>query len=105
MEMENFKDNLNKMNNGYTFIKFNDLEQGKPYKVNKFIMIDTKFGKRISVVLNDEYMLNLPERYTNEFTENKITWYNTSSKTRLNLIYNCEKILKNGKTRHDFDFK
>lgn len=105
MEMENFKDGLNKINNGYTFIKFNDLEQGKPYKVNRFIKIDTKFGKRLAVVLNDEYMLNLPDRYTNELTENKITLYNTSLDTRLNLIYNCEKNLKNGKTWHDINFE
>lgn len=102
--MENFKDALNKINNGYTFIKCNYLEQGKPYKVNKFIKIDTKFGKRLSVVLNDEYMLNLPDRYTNEFTENEITCYNTNSETKFNLIYNGETFLKNGKTRHDFNF-
>lgn len=103
--MENFKDILNKINNGHTFIKFNDLEQGKPYKVNSFEKINTKFGKKLSVVLNDEFILSLPERYTNAFTEKQITLYNTSSDKNLNLIYNGEKKLNKGKTMHLIDFE
>ena len=105
MEMENFKATLNKINNEHNFIKCSDLEQGKPYVVKCFKKIDTMFGKRLSVVLNDDDLLTLPDRYTNEFTEEQITMYNDkNSKIKFNLIYN-EKKLKNGKKMHVIKFE
>lgn len=102
--MESFKESLNKIKTGYTFITFKDLEQGKPYEINSFQKIKSKFGKKLSVILNDDLMLILPDRFTDEYTDKQITWYNTTTENKLNLIYKGEINLKNGKTMYDFSF-
>ncbi|KAE9521662.1 hypothetical protein AGLY_017958 [Aphis glycines] len=76
MEMENFKELLNKCNTQYEFVKICDLEQGKKYEVTCFENINTKFVN-----------IKLPNIYPNKITEKEITVYNTNSQRKLNVIY------------------
>jgi len=105
MEIENLKELLNKCNSQYDFIKVCELEHEKKYEVTCFENINTKFGKKISVVLDNKYKIILPDRFLNEFTKEKISTYNQNSKTKINLIYNGLKKLKNGKSMHLIDFE
>ena len=104
MEMEKLKALLNNCNTQHEFVKLCDLEQEKKYEVTCFENINTKFGKKISVILDSKYKVILPDRFSTVFTKEIISTYNQKSKTKFNLIYNGLKNLKNGKTMHLIDF-
>ncbi|KAF0749761.1 Uncharacterized protein FWK35_00019956 [Aphis craccivora] len=40
-----------------------DLKVDEKYKANNFEIINTKFGSRVSVILNNKYKLLLPDKY------------------------------------------
>lgn len=85
--LENFKTLLNKCNDSnHKFVKLCNLEEGKKYEVTGFENINTRYGKKVTVILNDEYKIILPDDYINICNEN-MTKYNLSS-NRLNLTYN-----------------
>ncbi|KAE9543726.1 hypothetical protein AGLY_002122 [Aphis glycines] len=70
MEMENFKELLNKCNTQYEFVKICDLEQGKKYEVTCFENINTKFGKKISVILDKM----VKERHLEKLLKSNYKW-------------------------------
>ncbi|KAE9522933.1 hypothetical protein AGLY_016564 [Aphis glycines] len=95
MEMENFKELLNKCNTQYEFVKICDLEQGKKYEVTCFENINTKFGKKISVILDKmvkerhlEKLLKSNYKWDMESFINNVKYYDKQEKT-----YNVNKII------------
>jgi len=105
MEMENLKALLNSCNSQYDFVKCYELEQGKKYEVSVFKYVNTKYGKKVVVILDNKLQVFLPDRFLEKFTKEKIELYNQKSKTKFNLIYSGEKKLNNGKTMHLIDFE
>lgn len=103
--MENLKTLLNSCNSQYDFVRLSDLEQGKEYEVSLFKYVDTKYGKKIVVILDNKLNVILPDRFLDVFTKENIELYNTKSKTKFNLIYKGEKKLNKGKTMHLIDFE
>lgn len=60
------------------FVSFKDFSTGQ-YVVNKFTIVETTYGKRVQIDLNDSYMY-LPERFVNMLTQKDIDELNKSSK-------------------------
>jgi len=86
MEMENLiklKKTLNKI---YPISENFIVEIGKSYKITCFGSDQTS-KKTLLVILNNEYILRLPNKYPNKITEKEITVYNTNSQRKLNVIY------------------
>lgn len=63
------------------FKSFKDLAVGE-YKVERFDLIKTTFGKRVRIKIEDSYMF-LPERYTEEMSEETIDELNGASVTMI----------------------
>ncbi|KAE9543348.1 hypothetical protein AGLY_003259, partial [Aphis glycines] len=94
MEMEKLKELLNKCNTQYEFVKICDLEQGKKYEVTCFENINTKFSKKISVILDDENLkkyLGFPNT-TFDFSLlcNTLMYCPTSEEKYINIDKECE---------------
>jgi len=103
--MENFKECLNKCsNNQYEFVKLCDLEHEKKYEVTLFEYFDTENGKTITVILDNKFRVFLPDRFIDEFTNEKILLYK-NSKTKFNLVYKGKKNINKGKTMHLINFE
>lgn len=60
------------------FTSFKDFSTGQ-YVVNKFTIVETTYGKRVQIDLNDSYMY-LPERFVHMLTQKDIDELNKSSK-------------------------
>jgi len=83
MEVENLiklKKTLNKI---YPISENFIVEIGKSYKITCF---GSDQKKTLLVILNNEYILRLPNIYPNKITEKEITVYNTNSQRKLNVI-------------------
>jgi len=89
MEMENFKELLNKCNTQYEFVKLCDLEQEKKYDVTMF---NIEENETRSVILDNKYILVLPDIYIDAILIESIFFYNTNPQIKYKLFYNQSNI-------------
>ena len=64
-------------------------EVGKSYEITCFGSDKTSLFKKkaLLVILNNKYILRLPDIYPNKITEKEITVYNKNSQRKLNVIF------------------
>jgi len=85
----------------YNYIKLSDLKIHNPYKISSLKKIDTKYGERVSALLEHRYMLLLPQRFVNCISELDIDKYDGE----MYMIYKGKKTLDNGKSIHWIEFE
>lgn len=97
---------LNKQGCKYEYIKLSDLKIDEKYKATNFEIINTKYGDRVSVILNNKYNLFLPNRLFKTISEN--LYEMSLDKWNLDEWYiQCKgsKILDNGFIYHFIEFQ
>ena len=87
----------------YEFKKLCDLEIDKLYKTSNFTILKTKYGNKLSVILDEELKMIFPDRFMNIVKTDK-DLENLNSKS-YNLIYKGERSLNNGKFIHEIKFE
>jgi hypothetical protein len=85
----------------FKYIQFSDLNINEKNKITSFKKINTKYGKRISILLNNIHILLLPYRYVNTISKQDIDQYNGE----MYIIYKGKKLLDNGKSIHLIEFE
>jgi hypothetical protein len=56
------------------FLKLSELEQGVPYSIHCFKFVNTKFGRTLTVEINNgEQSVFLPKRYSNMYKEDDLS--------------------------------
>ena len=85
----------------YSYIQLSDLNINEKNRITSFKKITTKFGERISVLLNNKYILILPYRFVNAISEQDIDIYNGE----MYIIYKGKKVFDNGKSFHLLEFE
>ena len=85
-----------RLNNLFETKKLSELEIGKKYKANNFQLIDTQYGKKISILLHDKFKIFLPDRYTKSIEKSDLKTRNEKS-VPVNITYNGLDEIKNGK--------
>lgn len=95
--------NINKLGAcDFSVEKLSQLEPYQPYKVVSIKAVNTCFGRRVVVSLeNIEGHVYLPERFK-ALTEEEIE--SLRSIPKLNLVYKGKKILANGRSANDVEF-
>lgn len=58
---------LQKASNSVPFLKFDDLTVGSRYEIDHFALVDTQYGRRVSVWINED-ILHLPIRFVKEIS-------------------------------------
>jgi len=99
--MENYLAFLNS-NSDFTSLK--DLELEKKYKVTNFEIVETKYGPKLLVTLDNILKVILPDRFTKKFTVNQIEEMN-SNPVKFTLIYIGMEKKCNGYSRHLVTFE
>lgn len=92
---------LNKKGYKYEYIKLSDLSVDEKYKANDFEIINTKFGNRVSVILNNKYKLILPDKYLDIISQ----YLYEMNDFEIFIIYKGKKNLNNGQTVHLMEFE
>ncbi|CAI6370133.1 unnamed protein product [Macrosiphum euphorbiae] len=93
---------LKKLNEEYyKYTKLSDLNINELYKITTIRKVDTKYGERVSVVLNNKDMLLLPQRFVNIISELDIDRYDGE----MYMKYKGKKTLDNRKTIHLIEFE
>ncbi|CAI6361984.1 unnamed protein product [Macrosiphum euphorbiae] len=92
---------LNAEDYDYRYIKLSDLNINDSYKISSFKKIDTKYGERVSALLDHRYMLLLPYRFVNSISELDIERYDGE----MYMKYKGKKTLDNRKTIHLIEFE
>ena len=87
----------------YEFKKLCDLEIDKIFKTSNFTIIKTRYGNKLSVILDDKFKIILPDRFMN-IIKSEEDLENLNSKT-YNLIYKGKKSLNNGNFFHEIKFE
>lgn len=92
---------LNAEDYKYKYIQLSDLNINELYKISTFNKITTKYGERVSVLLDNRYMLILPYRFVNSISELDIDRYDGE----MYMIYKGKKNLDNGNLIHLIEFQ
>ncbi|CAI6376494.1 unnamed protein product [Macrosiphum euphorbiae] len=95
---------LNKLNEEdykYKHIQLSDLNINEPYKISTFKIITTKYGERVSVLLDNRYMLLLPYSFVNGISEEDIDKYDGE----MYMMYKGKKNFNNGKSIYLIEFQ
>ncbi|CAI6365353.1 unnamed protein product [Macrosiphum euphorbiae] len=92
---------LNEEDYKYKYTKLSDLNINELYKITTITKVDTKYGERVSVLLNIMDMLLLPQRFVNIISELVIDRYDGE----MYMKYKAKKTLDNRKTIHLIEFE
>lgn len=92
---------LNKKGYKYEYIKLSDLKIDEKYKANSFEIINTKFGNKVSVILNNKFKLLLPNKYLDIISQHLYLM----NETEIFIIYKGKTNLDNGKSVHLIEFE
>ena len=85
----------------YKYIKLSDLNINELYKITTIRKVDTKYGERVSVLLDNKDMLLLPQRFVNCISELDIDRYDGE----MYMKYKGKKNLDNRKSIHLIEFE
>lgn len=101
--MADFKSLLNTCGFATEFKKLGDLEIDKPYKASNFTFIKTKYGDKLSVLLDEKFRIILPDRFMNVIrTYEELEELNFKT---YNMVYNGKKSLNGDRFVHDIKFE
>ena len=89
------------LNASHEYIKLANLELNTEYDITGGQLIESLYGNRVQLILNNKYKLWLPERYVKLLTNEDIQTLVTN---KLKLVYNGKKDLHNSKVKHDIIF-
>lgn len=99
---------LRKLNaNSYVpFIKLSDLTVDVPYRITRCQMLNTKFGRKVCVVLNEQVQLSLPSRVTSKVdeTNGELLEYLDSGKVQL-ISHGMKPSPISGRNMYDLEFR
>lgn len=99
--MDFFSDRFNAANIGCIYKKPEELEINHSYLINQFKIIETKFGKKLMVTLEDFGQLILPQRFSEIINEKDIKRMEAMNLAWV-LIYKGIESCGNGRTRHSY---
>lgn len=100
--MEKLKTLLDIPGSNLKFVKFSELEIRKKYHTSSFEFIKTKYGEKLTVVLDNEFKLVLPDRLS-KLTKKDVQDLNLDN--NYFFIYNGMEILTNGYKQHLITFE
>uniref|UniRef100_A0A8D8W972 Uncharacterized protein n=1 Tax=Cacopsylla melanoneura TaxID=428564 RepID=A0A8D8W972_9HEMI len=101
----NFADNMNSIEGGQpSYKKLQDLELDKEYKIKDFKIIETQYGSKLSVLI-DDYRILLPNRYAKKYTQKELDKINNDKNAKHYITYSGQKSIGNSKTMHDISFR
>lgn len=95
--MDNLLTRLNIVGNSIEHKLLRDLETNKPFKTSNWEFINTKFGVKLIVVLDNKFKVVLPDRFNN-FNVTEL------NKSNLMMTYKGLKKMGNGNSLHLIDF-
>lgn len=90
-----------KLNNSFDFKKLIELEINKKYQASNFQFLDTKHGKRITVVLDNNFKIFLPEGFLKKIEKSDLKLLNENSQY---ITYKGLEDIGNNKTKHKIEF-
>lgn len=92
---------LNKLSSSFQTKKINELEIDQKYKCSNFKIIKTKYGNQITVMLDNDYYVFLPNRFTKILKQEDLDIMN---KNEVSLLYLGSKHYDNGNTSNEISF-
>lgn len=99
-----FADCMNSIDGEYTYKKLAELEVDKEYKIKNFKIIETQYGSKLSVLI-DDYRVILPNRYNKKFTQKELDKINNDKNSKHYMTYCGLKSIANSKSMHELTFR
>lgn len=81
------------------------LNQGENYDVTSFKCMQTKYGQKLAIILNNEFKLIVPNNFQNKIIMRYLKKYQIENNVKLILLHNGLDNLPNGFKTHSITFE